>query len=269
MTTNGYQRDDIDDFGGQYSLTKILTLWAIVSIPMPIMAFIIAPMLSPDGGINYAIIVWLLMILGMIWQFIVSMWLIYHELETFTWDAIKRRTWLQRPTDPRTGKSSYKLLWWLVPAAIYYVAMEQTPIGEIIGNLILIPFPFVANLPQLELTALQTPELIGAWWLMGLAIVSCVFNYFLGEELFFRGLLLPKMRGAFGKWDWVANSVLFALYHMHRPTQALGFILGGFALSYPVRRFRSAWFSIILHGTEGIFVLVGVFAVVSGLAFQS
>ena len=30
--------------------------------------------------------------------------------------------------------------------------------------------------------------------------------------------------GVFGKWDWVANSVLFALYHMHRPTQALGFI---------------------------------------------
>ena len=37
-----------------------------------------------------------------------------------------------------------------------------------------------------------------------------VFNTVLGEELLFRGLLLPRMNGVFGRRDWLANGVLFA-----------------------------------------------------------
>ncbi|MEQ1547576.1 MAG: CPBP family intramembrane glutamic endopeptidase [Chakrabartia sp.] len=255
----------VDD--SQYSLIKIITIWAVVSVPMPILAYIIAPILAPNGGINYGLTVWILMIAGMIWQFIVSMWILYRELETFTWGAIKERIWLQKPQNPNTGAFSYKFLWWLIPAFLFYFGTEMTSIAELTGNLILIPFPQIDDLPKLDLKELMLPELFGAWWLMAMAVISCIFNYFLGEELLFRGILLPKMRGAFGKWDWAANSALFALYHMHRPTQALGFILGGFALSFPSRHFKSIWFAIILHGFEGIFVLVSVFAVVTGLAF--
>ena len=44
-----------------------------------------------------------------------------------------------------------------------------------------------------------------------------VFNTILGEELLFRGLLPPRMKGAFGRLDWVANGVLFTIYHLHMP----------------------------------------------------
>ena len=94
-----------------------------------------------------------------------------------------------------------------------------------------------------------------------------MFNYFLGEELLFRGILLPKMRGVFGKWDWAANAVLFGLYHMHKPFVIVPTILGGAALSWTSARFGSIWFAIILHGVEGLFLMAMVFAVVSGLAF--
>jgi membrane protease YdiL (CAAX protease family) len=144
---------------------------------------------------------------------------------------------------------------------------ELPPLEDIIGSTILIPFPFLANLPELSIEDLATPEYVGAWWLMGIALISSVFNYFLGEELLFRGILLPKMKGVFGKWDWAANAVLFAIYHLHYPTKMLGFIVGGMAWTLPARYFRSIWFPIILHGIEGIFLLVMVFAVVSGLAF--
>ena len=43
----------------------------------------------------------------------------------------------------------------------------------------------------------------------------CVFNTVLGEELLFRGYLLPRMAGVFGRYDWVANGVIFAAYHLH------------------------------------------------------
>ena len=92
-------------------------------------------------------------------------------------------------------------------------------------------------------------------------------NYVLGEELLFRGVLLPKMRGAFGRWDWVANAVLFGFYHMHVPLRILFIGVGGLAWALPSRHFRSIWFALILHGVEGVFLLVAVFAVLSGLAF--
>ena len=46
-----------------------------------------------------------------------------------------------------------------------------------------------------EAVNLATEQFVGAWWLMAVALVSCLFNYVLGEELLFRGILLPKMRG--------------------------------------------------------------------------
>ncbi len=63
---------------------KILSIWAAVAIPMPIMAFSIAPILADRSNVNPSLVIWLLMIAGMIWQFVLSVWLLYRELETFT-----------------------------------------------------------------------------------------------------------------------------------------------------------------------------------------
>lgn len=251
----------------QYSLAKILSIWAVVAVPMPILAFVIGPMLAPEGTWQLGVRIWMLMIGGMIWQFIISFIILYRELDHFTWPAIKARIWLQAPQDPKTGKANYKLFWWLIPAFLAYAVLEQTPIATYIGESILIPFPGLAALPVLDIADLMVPELVGAWWLLPVAIVSCLFNYLLGEELLFRGILLPKMRGVFGQWDFAANSVLFALYHLHRPTMMLSFILGGMAWALPARYFRSMWFGVILHGFEGIFVIVVVLSLATGLAF--
>jgi membrane protease YdiL (CAAX protease family) len=50
-----------------------------------------------------------------------------------------------------------------------------------------------------------------------LFVINAVFNTFLGEEFLFRGVLLPKMEGVFGRGSWVANGVLFGFYHVHQP----------------------------------------------------
>ena len=57
----------------------------------------------------------------------------------------------------------------------------------------------------------------GGWGWFGLVLAIGVFNTVLGEELLFRGYLLPRMQGTFGRVDWLANGVLFALYHVHVP----------------------------------------------------
>lgn len=62
-------------------------------------------------------------------------------------------------------------------------------------------------------------------WASSRDLILFVFNTALGEELLFRGLLLPRMRGAFGRWDWLANGVLFGVYHLHQPWSTPGSIL--------------------------------------------
>src|SRR3712207_9225965 len=59
--------------------------------------------------------------------------------------------------------------------------------------------------------------LFRSWGWFAVIVVLSIFNSVLGEDLLFRGLLLPRMRGVFGRGDFVANGVLFAFYHLHTP----------------------------------------------------
>ena len=75
------------------------------------------------------------------------------------------------------------------------------------------------------------------------------------------------MHGVFGKWDWVANGVLFGLYHLHQPWSILASIIDGvFLFAFPARRFRSTWMAIILHSLQSVFFLFLILGLVLGLA---
>jgi hypothetical protein len=82
-----------------------------------------------------------------------------------------------------------------------------------------------------------------------------LFNTVLGEELLFRGLLLPRMRDAFGRGDWLANGLLFAAYHLHAPWVIPTSLLDTFALAYPSRRYRSALIGIAVHSVQSLVLL--------------
>lgn len=49
-------------------------------------------------------------------------------------------------------------------------------------------------------------------YLVVLIMSICLLLNILAEEIYFRAWLLPKMQN-FGKWSWVLNGFLFALYH--------------------------------------------------------
>ena len=159
---------------------------------------------------------------------------------------------------------------WLIPIVILGIAGQQT-YGRPLINLWLKIFPFLAPPPGFDAfeALLGSPELmaqlVGAWGFYGLFLVMLVFNIF-GEEIFFRGVLLPKMEGVFGKWDWVANDVLFGLFHLHEPWVILPAALdGAIIFGLPVRRFRSTWLSIIGHAAANLILLPLILLVVVGL----
>ena len=89
-----------------------------------------------------------------------------------------------------------------------------------------------------------------------------VFDTVLGEELLFRGLLLPRMRGAFGRADWLANGLLFAVYHLHMPWMIPKALLDALALAYPTRRYRSDWLGILVHSVQSLLIVSASLAAV-------
>ena len=104
--------------------------------------------------------------------------------------------------------------------------------------------------------------LAGSWGWFALLAAMFVFNTVLGEELLFRGFLLPRMNGVFGRRDWLANGVLFAVYHLHVPWVIPAGLLDTFIIAYPSKRYRSALIGIAVHSAQSVFFLVLVLSLV-------
>jgi uncharacterized protein len=233
----------------QYSLAKILGIWAAAALPMAALAWIVAPLVADrlDGSLALPRALLVLITVGLIWQFVLL--LVHRERGSLRWPVLKDALWLQAPRSPTTGRVGGRLWLVLVPALLIFTAEG------------FIPDPFPPPTGHDSAAFAQSDPLAafmsGNWVWFAIIVVLSVFNTILGEELLFRGLLLPRMRGAFGRFDWVANGLLFALYHLHMPWVIPATLVGDtFALSYPSRRYCSALIGIIVHSSQSVLVLV-------------
>jgi uncharacterized protein len=247
----------------QYSLKKILIIWALSAIPMGVLAFVIAPGVAALTNSSPLIVYWIAVIIGLIWQFILSLIILKHDGHELNWQTAVMRMKYRRPVNPKTGKSSYWLLLWTIPFIVLSALMQS--------GLIRMPdvdswlAPLIQYLPKFDLSRLATDEYKGAWWILVLFIVTSVFNYFFGEEFMYRGILLPKMNGVFGKWDWFFNGILFGLYHLHKPQVILSTALYfGFVFAFPSKVFQSNWMAVIIHGMEGLFGTIIILGIILG-----
>jgi uncharacterized protein len=258
----------------QYSLTQILSIWAAAAIPMAILGWVATPLVGDriDLGVGdenrEAFTRAGFITIGLIWQFVLAMFLIRRDEGALSWSTIRRRCWLNSPRDPQTGQARPKLWWWLVPLVLGVGLLQFIPLHQLWETM----FPFLDEPDKYSFAKLMESEerkaaLEGAWQLVALFVVMGLFNTVIGEELLFRGVLLPKMRGAFGRFDWVANGVLFGLYHLHQPWSIFASIVDGvFLYALPSRRFRSAWFGIIVHSMQTIVFIFLALGLVLGLA---
>lgn len=239
----------------QYSLAQILAVWAAAALPMGVLAWVVAPWLGDQLGGDEPLAQALLILLtaGLVWQFLLVLILIRRELGTLGWSRVRAALWLRAPRDPKTGRSGGRVWWWALLFGVLFGLWQAVP-----G----IPGPSPRDFSQLLASAAGQEFFRGAWGWFTVVIALTVFNTVLGEELLFRGLLLPRMRGAFGRGDWVANGVLFAAYHLHVPWAIPSILADVFLLAYPSRRFQSAWMGIVVHATQSVFIVVLVLAVV-------
>jgi uncharacterized protein len=253
----------------QYSLGKIISIWLIAGAPMWILGWVAYPAMS-NGlfPVDAGLLRIKFLTLGLVWQFILSMLILYREEGNIRFETIRRRFWLNHPISPKTSTVQKNLWWWIIPL-IVLVALLELGLNSVLTDVWLKVFPFFAEPEGYSFDSVFTPEtrvqFVGNWGLLGLFVALAIFNTFLGEEFVFRGVLLPKMEGVFGKWDWAANGILFSFYHLHQPWGIFGGLPADLVFAYTGKRFRSNWFPIILHSGQSVFFLILILGIVLGL----
>jgi membrane protease YdiL (CAAX protease family) len=114
-----------------------------------------------------------------------------------------------------------------------------------------------------ERTFLGTP-MKGAHWLVVAWFVFYVLNV-VGEEVWFRGIVLPRQELAFGRWTWVVHGALWAAFHGALfPADALVILPMALAYGWVAQRSASLWPGLCAHATlnalAAIRILAGVMA---------
>ncbi len=244
----------------QYSPWTVLAIWAAAAVPMGLLAWVVGPAIAGSGATRERFTVSLLAALtvGLVWQFVLVLTIVGREQRTLRPSAVMAALWLQSPTDPkdRTGRRGGRLWWWALATTLAVAVLEEVlsvdPDGVASRN-----FGLIVG------SDWGQALFRGNWPLYALAVIEFAFNTVLGEELLFRGLLLPRMRRSFGRADWVVNAVLFAGYHLHEPWAMPSALTTGLVQSYATKRWQSAWFGIIAHSAQSVFFAVILFVVVT------
>ena len=234
----------------QLSLRGIVGVWAAAALPMAFLAWVVAPaladQLSGPGSLSKGLIICLTA--GLVWQFVLVMTLVRREQGTLRFSVLRDALWLRAPRSPKTGRRGGKAWLITIPLIVAFGLEEMLPgmphaaardFGEFLGS-----------------DAGHT-LLAGSWGWFAIIVTLLVCNTVIGEELLFRGFLLPRMNGVFGRKDWLANGVLFAAYHVHIPWAMPATLLDTFIISYPSKRYRSALVGIVVHSAQSV-VLFGL-----------
>ena len=240
-----------------YPVRALFAVWAAAALPMAALAWLVAPRLAGSLGGPAPLGEALLFCLtaGLVWQFALVAALVAHEQGTLRWGVIRQALWLQAPRSPRTGRRGGRM--WLV-------LLPLTALFGMVHGTHLLPRPLAPasrDFGSLLASPAGAHLMHGAWGWFALNVTLLVFNTVLGEELLFRGFLLPRS-GRLGRSDWLANGVLFALYHLHEPWMIPMTLLDSVILSYSSRRYRSAWIGIAVHSSQSIFLTAALLGLV-------
>jgi membrane protease YdiL (CAAX protease family) len=233
----------------QLSRRGVLAVWAAAALPMAAMAWVVAPILAHqiDGPAGFAQSLIVCLTIALVWQGVLVAGLVWREQHSLRWSVVRDALWLRSPRSPKSGRTGGKV-WWVVLLLLVGTAAAQ--------ELPTFPVPGGRDLAEFLASDTAANMFHGSWGWFAVVVTMAMFNTVLGEELVFRGYLLPRMRGAFGDRDWIVNGLLFTGYHLHIPWAMPSILFDTFLLAYPAKRYRSALVSIAVHSVQSVIVII-------------
>ena len=228
-----------------------IVLFTIPAIDFYVIVRILVPYLAQLTKIN-PLIVWLgtgTLFLFMP-LFVLTFILLRIDGYTLNWPTVKNRL--------RLKAIEIKDLYWIFGGLLVCTAL----CALMIVIWWMLPLSFnpedLKNLSPIKVTPLHGKEL----WAFAPLIVFYFFNYF-GEELLWRGYILPRQELSLGKAAWVVNAILHMIFHSFFGLKALvPFIPFLLLLAFVAYKRKNTVDSIIIHALLGapiqVMVLLGI-----------
>lgn len=233
----------------QDSLWRILFMFLWPAIWYTFVIYGIAPRFIPE---DIRLPTWLFLsviVLGSGAELFAGLILLKQEGYQLNIDALRERILLRWPKGKRAWVLAFSVLFLALVGSILmgplHVALANTP-GFVPPEW----FPTALD-PRTEITSASDvfPDIAlkgNILFVLIYFVIGLVFNIF-GEEIYYRGYLLPRMHGAFGRWAWVANGVLFTLKHVYQRWLYPGILIGGLAFAFAAGPLGSLPLAMLFH----------------------
>jgi len=174
--------------------------------------------------------------------------LVAYRLEgrAWSWPEFRDRMRLRKPT-------ARDWLWTLglVVVAITGSALIAPVAGLFAGVHFYTPPPeFVTVMTGLRDGTFGGMAMHGRWDVFLMMAFCLVVLNIGGEELWWRGIILPRQELAFGKWAWLVNGILWDLFHFFYHTNAanvVAYLIATIPIAFVAQRTRNTWPGIIAH----------------------
>ena len=198
----------------QYNLGQIFLLFTWPILWFMLLIYGIGPLfVQADGTVSTWVVI-IISILGNGAELVAALVIFKKEGYKLTFSSLKERIHWRWP---KNWKLWLAFLGMFVAAFVLSSVLSSTvkPIAEISN----IP-DWMPGHPLKEVNSIQDvyPDINFKgnilFFIVQNFIVVIVCNMF-GEELYYRAALQPKMKAVFGKWNWVAAGIGFALKHLY------------------------------------------------------
>ena len=220
---------------------------------MAALAWVVAPLVAGrlDGPVPLARTLIASLAVGLIWQFVLVLVLVYRERGSLRWSVLKDALWLNSPRSPKTGRVGGRLWLVLIPFVLLLAAEGFIPVLNAIPPVAGHDFTtFVQSEPGRQF-------LSGNWvWYALISPSRSCSTPSSERSCCSAGCCCRGCGVRLGASTGLPTAFLFALYHLHMPWAIPANLVDIFALAYPSRRYRSALIGIIVHSSQGVFVLV-------------
>jgi membrane protease YdiL (CAAX protease family) len=173
----------------------------------------------------------------------------YHlEGHPLTWAGFSDRYRLQK----MNGRDWLLTLGGLVAAFLGIGLMSTASRGLIEAGLVPLPGyipPAIDPFLSMDLEVfrlLMGPGAVGNWGLVALLAALLFFNI-IGEELWWRGYILPRQELVHGRWTWVIHGGMWTLFHAFKYWDWLALLPVCLVIAYIAQHRQNTWPGIVIH----------------------
>lgn len=182
--------------------------------------------------------------------------LILYKIEgnKWSWEKFTQRTRLKK-----MSKTD-----WLWAAGLFVFGIVSyaglSPVGNWLAKISFFSppdfFPAEINPNKTSISGyMMDYELSGQYWIILVYFLGWFFNIF-GEELLWRGMILPRQIKSYGSKAWIYHGIIWTFWHFFWTWNLVSIFPFAMALSFVAYKRQNTTIPIIAHGIMNLFPLI-------------